>query len=735
MKQIIFLFLLLMFSEAVFSQQIQGTVYEQNEQGKKIPLIGANIFWQYSLVGTATDAGGKFSLQITDSLQPLVISYIGFENDTLNVSATNEVEVILSKSKVLQEVEVRGKIEATIHSISKTINQITITEKELQKAACCNLSESFETEGTVDVMYSDGVTGAKEIQVLGLNGSYTQMLHENTPALRGLSTTFGLNYVPGTWIEGIQISKGTGSVVNGYESMAGQINLEYRKPLCSEPRFFLNLYGNHLGRAEANVHLSKRLNDKVGTMLLLHGSNVSPKIDLNDDTFLDIPLTTQVNVYNRWETIFSEKVEMQTGINVVYEDRLGGQKQFNRNESYLNQNAYGVLLKTFRVNGFNKLGYIYNPEKGNSIGFIVNGVYHEQNGFFGKRKYEGKQTTLYANIISQTNFKRQSHKIKNGFSFMYDDFNEVFDGVVLQRTEMVPGIFSEYAFNKKNTSLLLGARADYHNLYGMQYTPRIHFKYDFTPQTIVRVSGGRGFRVPNLFSENTNVLVSSRQIIFSETIQPEISWNIGGGLLQKITVGERELMLNIDFYRTQFTNQLIIDLDHSTTHAMFYSLKGKSYSNSFQVDIGYEILEGWDVKATYKFNDVKTTYSGELLPKIMVPRHTALFNTSYVTRNEKWQINTTLHLYGTARLAHNSFTETGREFELFSPTFVTLNAQITKKWKKIDWYLGGENLTNYKQKNPIIDARNPFGNSFDASMIWGPIVGVVVYSGIRLTIH
>lgn len=724
----------MLISATIYAQTISGVVYGKDEKEQLVPLVGVNLFWMNIQTGTATDSEGKFTLNMLENPEPLIVSYIGYNNDTLPIDSPQVINITLTKSKYLNEVEVRGRTEATIRSTTETINLITITEKELQKAACCNLSESFETEGSVDVMYSDGVTGSKEIQMLGLNGSYTQLMRENIPTLRGLSTTFGLNYVPGTWIQSIQISKGTGSVVNGYESMTGQINLEYKKPLFSEPRFFLNLYGNHLGRAEANIHLNKRFNDKVGTLLLLHGSNVTPKIDLNNDSFLDIPLTTQVNIYNRWETIFNEKVEMQTGINVMYEDRLAGQKTFNSNESVFNQSAYGVNLKTFRVDGFNKLGYVYNPEKGNSIGFILNGVYHGQEGFYGRNNYSGAQTTMYANIISQTQIKNAAHKIKNGVGFLFDDFDEQFSVLSQKRTELVPGIFSEYAYNNNRTSLLLGARADYHNLYGWQFTPRAHFKYDFTPQTIFRVSGGRGFRVPNIFAENTNVLVSSRSIIISETIQPEISWNFGGGLLQKFTINNQELFFSAEYYRTQFINQLITDLDQHATHAYFYNLNGQSFSNSLQFDIGYEIFEGFDVKATYKLNDVKTTYNGTLLPEIMTPRHTALFNTGYVTKNEKWLFNITTQINGKARLAHNQFTETENKLSLFSPVFATLNAQVTKKWKKIEWYVGGENLTNYKQRNPIIDAQNPFGTNFDASMVWGPIVGVVIYSGIRLTI-
>ncbi len=718
------------------AQTLTGFVYEQDEKGKKIPLVGANVFWLESQTGTATDTDGKFSLKIPVPHEPLVVSYIGYENDTIHVHGSEPFEVRLMQAQTLSEVEVKGRKEGTIYSTTKTINQITLNEKELQKAACCNLSESFETEGSVDVMYRDGVTGAKEIQMLGLSGTYTQMLRENIPALRGLANAYGMAYIPGTWIQSIQISKGAGSVVNGYESMTGQINIELRKPLCDEPRFFLNVFGNSLGRSEGNLHLSKRFNDKVGSLLLLHGSNVAPKIDFNDDSFLDIPRTTQVNVYNRWETLFSEKVEMQTGFQAVYERRLAGQTFFNPDENIFTQDAYGVLLNTQRYEGFNKLGLLLNRDKKQSIGFIVNGLYHRQDGYYGRNIYDGTQKSFYANIIPQTEIGNEQHLLKTGVSFMYDDYDEVFGNLRMQRTEIVPGAFAEYHFDfKQKVSVLAGFRTDYHNLFGWQHTPRLHFKYNFTENTVFRISGGRGFRVPNVFIENTNILVSSRQLVVVENPQAEISWNAGTGIMHTFKIDGKDLTMGVEYYRTQFINQLIVDLDQHFAHAYIYNLDGKSFSNNIQADIKWEIVERLGLKITYKYNDVKTTYDGRLLPRMMVPRHNGLVNMGYETANEKWLFNATVHIWGKARLAHNNFTETGMEQNIFAPTFATLNAHITKKWKHIDWYVGGENITNYRQKNPIVDARNPFGSNFDAAMVWGPVIGAVVYTGIRWTIQ
>lgn len=725
------IYLLLVYSY-IKAESITGNVFYK-ENNISTPLIGANVFWLNTTIATSTDTNGYFTIDKKENNTLLIVSYIGFNNDTILVKESTKLSIELKAIKSLKEVIINSQQQSSIQSTTKTINQVTLTEKELKKAACCNLSESFETEGSVDVMYSDAITGAKEIQILGLSGTYTQLMRENIPTLRGLATTFGLGYVPGTFMQSIQISKGAGSVVNGYESMTGQINLEYRKPLCDEPKIFLNLYANHLGRAEANLHLSKRFNEKVGGLLMVHGDNVSTKIDLNNDGFLDIPRSTQFNIYNRWETVFSEKVEMQSGVNVLYEDRIGGQTNFNHKKTVLEQNAYGVDIHTRRIDGFNKLGYLYHDK--HSIGFIMNGVYHQQNAFYGKRKYDGKQTTGYLNIISQNEIANKAHTLKSGFSFLYDNYNEQFDSIILKRTELVPGVFSEYHYDNNRLSLLLGGRLDYHNLFGLQATPRIHFKYSLTENNIFRISGGRGFRVPNVFAENTNILVSSRNINILEKLRPEVSWNIGASFLKKFLIKEQEASFSVEYYRTQFTNQLITDLDQSTTEAYFYNLKGKSYGNNIQADFFVEIIEALTLRINYKFNDVKTTYNGVLLNKLMTAKHSGLLNIAYTTVNEKWVFDFTTQLNGKARLAHNAFTNESEILNRFSPVFVTLNAQITKKWKKIDWYIGGENLTNFKQGNPIVSAQNPFSPSFDASMVWGPIVGVVVYTGIRLTIQ
>lgn len=718
------------------AQPIEGKIFELADNADTIPLPDVNVYWLSSLRGTTTDSTGRFYLPRQEGDTNLVVSHVGYIGDTIYISDVQYLYIRMNKASILTEVLIKAKQESAIHTLTTPINRVTLSEKELQKAACCNLSESFETEGSVDVMYRDGVTGAKEIQMLGLSGTYTQLLRENIPTLRGLATTFGLNYVPGPWLESIQISKGAGSVVNGYESMTGQINLEFKKPFPNEPPFFLNIYGNHLGRIEGNIALSKRFNEKVGGLLLLHGSNVTPRIDFNNDSFLDIPRSTQINLYNRWETSLSQRVEMQTGINLLGEDRIGGQINYDPHQSVFLQNAYGVELRTIRADVFHKIGLIIHPERSQSIGLIVQGTHHNQNGFYGRRHYRGKQNTFYLNVIPQTQLGNEQHKLKTGLSFLHDNVGETFDNIHLQRTEIVPGAFAEYHFDHKaRMSLLAGFRLDYHNLFGWQFTPRLHYRYNFTENSVFRLSGGRGFRVPNLFAENTNVLVSSRNMLIQEKIMPEVSWNWGVGLLHNFYISERKLMLGVEFYRTQFLQQLIVDLDHHLSDAIFYNLDGKSYGNSFQVDLTFEITENLFLKATYKLNDVHTTYGGRLLPRLMIPRHNGLINAAYSTRNEKWLLDLTVNVTGKARLAHNAYTEAGKELSLFSPIYTVFNMQITRKWKIIDWYLGGENLTHFRQLQPIVDAHRPFDPTFDASMIWGPIVGVIAYTGVRLTIR
>lgn len=732
MKIKIFILLLMIIpaSVSVFSQKVQGYVFGLDELKQKLPLPGANVFWAGTSTGTATDTEGHFELKHPGGKNTtLVVSYIGYRNDTLSLSADQlAVEVILTENVSLDEVEITERAPGAHISRTDLIATQQITLGELKKAACCNLSESFETNASVDVNYSDAITGAKQIKLLGLAGKYSQMQTENIPNFQGLASSYGLSYVPGSWMESIQVSKGTSSVKNGYESITGQINVEYKKPDNKE-KLFVNLYGNQAGRLEANVNSSIRVSPKWNTAVFGHVSNQSTLIDHNGDTFLDDPVFTQVNLFNRWN-YHSEKMEGMFGVKFLNESRKGGQVDYYSDEPASGE-LYGTEIETNRLEAFSKTGFFLKRAE-SSIGWINSYIYHDMNSFFGLNTYDGTQHQYYSNLMLQTYISNTAHMITTGISYKFDSFDETLNDSAFSRMEHVPGAFFEYTWIvPEKFTLLAGVRGDYDNLYGFFATPRIHLRYAFTKQTILRLSAGRGSRTANVIAENLSMLATSRRFTIMEKIKMEHAWTYGLNFTQYIDILGKELTINADVYRTDFTNQVIIDKEQNIDQVMVYNLDGKSYANTFQVEVKYELIKRMDVTAAFRYNDVKMTISEELMREPLVNRYKGLFTVSYATNLRKWQFDFTTQLNGSARIPTTEGLPEEYKMESDSPVYTILNAQVTKFYKRWEFYIGGENLANYKQHNPIIASDDPFGPYFDASNIWGPISGIKIYAGMR----
>jgi outer membrane receptor for ferrienterochelin and colicin len=738
MNRLLILFVIFFFQQVLVAQQLKGKVLGENEKGIQENLPAANVYWQGTTNGTTTDLDGFFQLSIPDSLPArLIISSVGFESDTILVSSNlqKEVTILLKGMISLGIIEVEEKQSTTMNKIFTPINQEVISSKELLKAACCNLSESFSTNASVDVAFTDAVSGAKKIQMLGLDGIYTQVLSENMPLLRGLSAAYGLNYIPGTWVENILVTKGTGSVVNGYESISGQINLEFLKPQEQKKRFFINVYGNLNGRAEANFHFAKKLNKKWSTLLFTHASSNFMKQDMNKDGFLDMPLTQQYNVFNRWDFHNQKNFEAQFGIRGLYETRQGGQSNFNYNADYGKTNVYGIGIITKQLEYFSKTGFMFPSRPFKSIGIQTSGKIKQQQMYFGKRTYTGEQKNFYANVIYANIINNTNHKYKLGTGYLLDNYSESYNDSAFARTESVPGVFAEYTFtHPDNFSLVAGVRADYHNLYGVFYTPRLHLRYNVTKKTTLRLSAGRGFRTSNVFIENQSVFASSRKVIVQETFKPEIAWNYGVSANQQFKLFGNEAFINVDFFRTDFENQIVVDLDQNTNQVVFYNLKGESYSHSLQTDFGFTPFKSFDVKLAYKWYDVKTTYNYELLDKAYVPKHRVMLNMAYSTYMDIWKFDFTTNWFGQSRLPSTVLNPVEYQLPKKSKDYFLMQAQITKKFRKFDVYVGCENILNYTQSNPILSAADPNGQYFDASMIYAPIEGRIVYFGLRMEI-
>ncbi len=729
-----------------FSQHLKGVVYHMEDHDEdehsagehfhKESLPGANVYWAGTQNGTSTNKDGEFHLGFPEEGELiLVVSYIGFKNDSIYIDhGQHEIEIILAINNTLKEVVITNKASGTFISRLDPIYTQNITGAELHKAACCNLSESFETNASVDVSYSDAVTGAKQIQLLGLRGTYSQIMTENIPNLRGLATPFGLGYIPGTWMESIQISKGTSTVVNGYEAIAGQINVEFLKPDIAS-KFFFNAYANIHGKIEGNAISAFKINDKWSTAIFAHAENLSNKVDDNGDSFLDMPLIKQINIYNRWKYDNQKNIISQFGFKVLDEDRTGGQKDFSTDMVRDTNNPYGINVKTRRYEAFWKGGYIFENRPATSIAIIQSYTYHKQNSYFGLNDYNAEENSYYLNLLFQSYIGNTRHSFTTGISFELNNFSENLNDSAFTRFEKVPGVFFQYTYKlDEKLSIIAGIRGDYHNIYGAFATPRVHLKYNLTEHTILRASAGLGYRTANVIAENNTMLASSRSLYIIEEPKQEKAFNAGINITQYVDILGRELRLNAEVYYTSFINQVILDFDRSPQAIYVYNLDGKSYSYAYQLEASYELIKRLDVTLAFRYNDVKMTTNEILQDKALLNSYKGLITLSYATNLNKWQFDFTTQFNGTSRIPYTENNPLQYQRSNSSPSYTIINAQVSRYFKKWSIYAGGENLTNYKQTNPIIAADQPFGNYFDSSMIWGPVSGMNIYAGLRFTL-
>ncbi len=705
----------------IYAQEhVEGKINDQ----KGLPLMGANIVLKNTSIGTTTDANGKFSLDFNGEFPfDIKVSFIGFQSKNVTVKDNSFLTVSLSESVEIEEVTVESKVSTTELSMVNPLQVQKISSEELQKAACCNLSESFETNATVDVSFTDAVSGAKQIKMLGLDGVYTQITQENVPLIRGLSSAYGLSYVPGTWIESIQIIKGAGSVINGFESFAGQINLEYFKPENTD-KIFWNFYTNSESKFENNLQFAKKTG-KWTSNLFTSINYHTKEVDENEDGFLDMPHIKSINVLNRWLTE-TESYKINLVGRVLVDEREGGQIRSI-------SNPYKVLIDNTLLE-FNSKSGLKMPDKiGKSIGLQTAFRRHNQAIKFGLTDYNALQESAFLNLVGQTFISTIDHSLKYGISYYADRYTENYESNNFDRVDLTTGVFTEYSYTSPSeVTIVAGIRGDYHNTYGFEYLPRLNIKYNPSDQTVFRLSAGKAMRVANHIAENTSYFASSREFEIQDSLGVEVAWNYGVNFTYCFKLFEREASFNADAYRTDFENQVVVDIE-DPTKLRFYNLDGESYSKSIQFDFNYELFDRFDVKLACKINQVYSSYDGEKMLAPLVPENRALVNFAYATEHiNKWMFDATWNYIGESRIPYHQLIADNKTV---SDPFYVINSQVTKKFKILDIYLGGENLLNYKQENPILGGDDPFGSNFDASIIWAPVMGRLIYTGVRLKIN
>jgi outer membrane receptor for ferrienterochelin and colicin len=743
MKKKILILLMLFLSITISAQDyLVGKVNERDQNGNVIPLIGANIIWLNTNHGTTTDINGDFQLHLTNESNKLIVSFIGYKTDTLTITNQRNIEIILeTDAKELSDVEIVGKQQSAFQDYKGTENTTIITKKELQKAACCTLAESFETNPSIDVSFTDAITGARQIEMLGLAGTYTQTTMENLPYIRGLMSNVGLSFVPGTWINAINVSKGVGSVANGHESLTGQIDIDMQKPFdeTEEKNGFLNLYGDNERRFEGNFNYRFELNENLSSMTLLHSSSRQHMQDINSDSFMDMPTFKTYNVMQRWQYLSYTGWESQFGFQIVNDKKQGGTTSSVNNPSSLYN--FGSTNNLFNIYG--KTGYVDQEDVHNSFGLQWSYSNYKNSSFFGTRKYDADQKNVYLNFIYQSELS-EAHKYRAGVSFLFDQFDEQFFGSRYDRVERVPGIFLEYTYNpSEQLTVVAGMRADNHNYYGFMFTPRLHVRYSPHEDWVFRAAAGKGYRTSNIFVEYSSAFASARNINvlrsnnFGYGLEQESAWNYGLNATYYFLYDYRDASISLDFYRTDFEKVNIADLDTNPQSITFASVANGSYSNSFQAELNMEPFPFFSTRLAYRFVDAKQLINGTWMDKPFSAKHRALVNFAYATQKEtnddsQMLYDLTLQWFGSKRIPSTKSNPVNLQARENSPSFILVNAQVTRSFSQLfDLYLGVENLFNFRQNDPIIDPTNPGGQFFDASLIWGPVNGRMVYAGLR----
>ena len=713
------------------------TGFVTNEKEERLPF--ATLQWQNSIVNTTADSSGNFSIKARKKLDTLLVTFTGYKPAKVAVEPHEKMLwIVLSGVKELEEFVFKAARPDNFVSTLESRHVEQITSCELRKAPCCNLAGSFETNNSVDINYGNAVTGATEIQMLGLRGIYTQLTVQKRPVFYGLAYPFALEFYPGTWLDGISVSKGASSVEQGAQSLTGQINVDLVKP-SEDKALFVNLYQNTLNTTEANVHLNKKIGKEWSVGTYLHYDNMPQAYDHDKDGFVNMPIKKnangQVRLLHQGKTWFS-----QNTLHILNDKRSGGQLV---NDKLVN--PWQVSQDISRVDFSGTIGYLGFDKIYNTLAVIYGATYHNTAERYGRNTHDGQQNSYYANAIYATIVGNTNNRLNLGGSLQYDVFRERVNDIVLDRKDAMPGAFAEYNFNRpkrganySDWGVILGLRYDHHNRFGGFPSPRLNVKYNFTENQIIRASAGRGWRVANIIPENLNVLASNRTLDIASNLRPEDGWNTGANYSGNFIVLNRKASLNADVYHTRFANQIVVDQDQDFRTVYFYNLDGKSFSNSLMGVVSYNVFDNFDAKLGYKYNDVRTTINRQLSRMPMIPAHRWLLTLDYKTPDENWLFHTTFHYVGSQRLPalaglpdqylpHHNASQ--------SAAYININAQITRKLGRWEIYFGGENLSNYTQHQPIIAASEPYSDYFNASQIWGPLMGIRGFVGVRFSIE
>jgi outer membrane receptor for ferrienterochelin and colicin len=725
----------------IYAQKISGYIFG----AQKEPLAGARIFWEDQSNGTTSDSTGYFSLPLHSKAETrLLASFTGHETDTTSVLEFQRFNIYLQKIKTLEEIQINAQKEGTILSDSEVIKTEQITRTELTKAACCDLAGCFETQTTVHPQTTNVITQSKELRILGLSGVYNQILLDGLPMIQGLSYTYGISNIPGTLVDNIYISKGANSTLQGYESISGQINVQTRDPDKGEI-LLLNTYINTFQEKHLNANYAYRRN-KWSSLTAFHMVQPAARTDRDQDAFLDLPLLTRYGLFHKWK-YGQENTKgffSTTSVRFTNEERIGGQKGFSPALHAGNTTQYGQWVKYQQPEIMTKSGYRFSGK--HALIFLGSALYHHQDSWFGTLRYQATQKSAYLNVQHEWNYG--NHNLKTGISYRHLELREHitfyepnpirnYQGLY-SRQENIPGFFSEntLVFDKIRTTWISGIRVDHLNGSGLQWAPRTMFKIDVFPKTVLRMNGGYGWRNVNLFSENIGILVSSRNVVWAEKLEPERAFNTGLNLTQKFENESQSISgyVSLDYYFTDFQNQIFPEYDVNPTSILIRNYSGTSRSDAFQAELKLTLWQRLECKTGYTRLLVYREDAGIRYELPFNTRNRWLNSISYKPLSNRFHVDMNIHHYGRQKLPNTQNHPIEFRRPDYSPIYSVINIQFTWTAGRWEFYTGVENLTDFRQLQPILSWQQPFGPWFDTSSVWGPTRGREGYAGIRYKI-
>lgn len=717
---------LMLCSLQTVAQPIMGNVVD--EQNKS--LEGAVIYWMESQTGTTTNANGYFKIDRAEGDLHLILSLTGYQKDTVLVDIESTYQVfVLREGILLNQVNVESQRQSNSFSRIEALNIESLEKKEFKKAACCSLSESFQTSNAVDVSYTNASTGTKEIQFLGLRGLYSHFLIENREAFGGILSSTALDLIPGTWLDKVNIQKGASDVKSGAQSMTGGINVQLKKPFEDYP-IFVNLFGDLHGRFESNIHLNKQWSEASSSGVYFNLGSFSNRRDHNGDSFIDEPGMQRINTMVR-NIFFGDKFEGQVNAQIVYEDRSGGQ--------LYRDNAYDISQDTRHYNLSGNLGFVGFEKEFQSTGSIYNLSRSEIKSSFGGKSFIADENRASIQLLYNHPFGDGRHQVVLGPQFDYHKAYEEYNTTLSQRyEEKIAGIFSEYTFRNNmhldnKLTITAGLRADWIIDDQLMLIPRASIRYLFADDWTFRASAGRGYRHGRLLSDHIFYFASSKQWNISTNNFLEKSWNTGFNVVGKPYLNGKELQVNFDIYNTWFEQQTILDLDQDYNTINVYELNGKSKALQLITTISYPVMDWLNLKLGMKYTETKSQYVQAYRSVPMVPKYRGLISLDMESENKKWLWNISSNYVGRMRLPdkNNVPHEFIHDHVGFTNPYLLLQSQLTYTSRYWEFYAGCENLLNKTQHNAIIDAQNPFGPYFNAAEVYAPVSGIKPYIGLK----